>query len=44
MTLMKEHFMREDEKYNEIRDQREMKRNYISTISARCNPDIIVPS
>ena len=35
--------MREDDKYNEIRQQREIKRNYISTISARCNPDIIVP-
>lgn len=43
MTLMKEHFMREEEKYNEIKKQREQKMNYISTISARCNPDIIIP-
>ena len=40
---MKEHFMREDEKYNEIKKQREIKMNYISTISTRCNPDLIIP-
>lgn len=43
MTLMKEHFMREQENINEIKRQRDHKMNYISTISARCNPDIIIP-
>ena len=33
-----------DDKYNQIRDQREMKRNYLSTISTRYNPDLIVGS
>jgi len=43
MTLMMENFKKEDEKYQEIKKQREHKMNYISTISTRCNPDIIVP-
>lgn len=31
-----------DEKYNQVRIQREMKRNYLSTISTRYNPDLII--
>ena len=38
---LKEHL---DEKYDKIRNQREMKRSYLSTISTRYNPDLIVGS